>query len=201
VAFKTYLPDGDIDLSVFVNNEDTLPTIITGTQFSPSKSPSKPSTNSPSSYIHTFLNKQLHAGVKQQLMDKTIPWYNKARSIFAEIQRSSKISVEDLSFINAEVKLIKCTVNTIPIDMSSGQIGGLSTLCFLHEVDDKIGDCHLFKRSIILMKAWSYYESRILGSHHGLVSTYGLTVLLMYMFRLYKIETPLQVSSYWIEWD
>ncbi|KAG2374675.1 hypothetical protein C9374_010419 [Naegleria lovaniensis] len=192
VAFKTYLPDGDIDLSVFANNEtengELLNTII-----SPLISvASNEIPNHATSYIHDILLKHMHIGLKQQLADASVPWYNKVRSLFQEIQRNSLAVVEDLTFINAEVKLIKCTVNNIPIDMSSGQVGGLSTLCFLHEVDDKIGDNHLFKRSIILMKSWSYYESRILGSHHGLVSTYGLTVLLMYMFRLYKIETPLQ---------
>lgn len=64
------------------------------------------------------------------------------------------------------------------------------------QVDRLIGRDHLFKRSIILIKAWCYYESRILGSHHGLISTYALETLVLYIFHLYHsaLEGPLAVS-------
>jgi hypothetical protein len=39
------------------------------------------------------------------------------------------------------------------------------------QVDRLVGKDHLFKRNIILIKAWCYYESRILGAHYGLIST------------------------------
>lgn len=86
--------------------------------------------------------------------------------------------------------------------MSSNQAGGLSTLCFLQEVDQLIGQDHLFKRSIILMKAWCYYESRILGSHHGLLSTYALTILIMYIFNVCydDIDSPLRALYYVLQY-
>ncbi|XP_044472959.1 uncharacterized protein LOC123201491 isoform X2 [Mangifera indica] len=63
------------------------------------------------------------------------------------------------------------------------------------EVDRLIGKDHLFKRSIILIKAWCYYESRILGAHHGLISTYALETLVLYIFRLFhsSLNGPLAV--------
>ena len=57
------------------------------------------------------------------------------------------------------------------------------------------------------MKAWCYYESRILGSHHGLLSTYALTVLLMYIFNVCydDIDSPLRalyfVLNYFSQFD
>lgn len=160
VAFKTYLPDGDIDISVF----ETTP---------------------PAEKNH-------------------LPWYTKVWTAFKMIQekKDSPLIIKDIYFINAEVKLIKCIVNDIPVDMSSNQAGGLSTLCFLQEVDQLIGRDHLFKRSIILMKAWCYYESRILGSHHGLLSTYALTILIMYIFNVYydELESPLEVLYYVLQY-
>ncbi|KAK9920272.1 hypothetical protein M0R45_028830 [Rubus argutus] len=62
-------------------------------------------------------------------------------------------------------------------------------------VDCLIGKDHLFKRSIILIKAWCYYESRILGAHHGLISTYGLETLVLYIFHLFhtSLNGPLAV--------
>lgn len=64
------------------------------------------------------------------------------------------------------------------------------------QVDRLIGKNHLFKRSIILIKAWCYYESRILGAHHGLISTYALETLVLYIFHLFhtSLNGPLAVS-------
>ncbi|XVF84183.1 hypothetical protein PTKIN_Ptkin17bG0005200 [Pterospermum kingtungense] len=63
------------------------------------------------------------------------------------------------------------------------------------QVDRLIGKGHLFKRSIILIKAWCYYESRILGAHHGLISTYALETLVLYIFHLFhsSLDGPLSV--------
>jgi hypothetical protein len=128
-----------------------------------------------------------------------------------------------------QVKIIKCLVENIVVDISFNQIGGLCTLCFLEEVsippkttclllslpelgrsfdflplycsymqvDHYINQNHLFKRSIILIKAWCYYESRILGAHHGLISTYALETLVLYIFYLFNnsFSGPLEVMS------
>lgn len=63
------------------------------------------------------------------------------------------------------------------------------------QVDLLIGRDHLFKRSIILVKAWCYYESRILGAHHGLISTYALETLVLYIFHRFhnSLKGPLGV--------
>jgi hypothetical protein len=63
------------------------------------------------------------------------------------------------------------------------------------QVDRHIGHDNLFKRSIILVKAWCYYESRVLGAHHGLISTYALETLVLYIFNLFhaSLHSPLQV--------
>ena len=68
-------------------------------------------------------------------------------------------------------------------------------MLFFHQVDRLIGRDHLFKRSIILVKAWCFYESRILGAHHGLLSTYALEVLVLYVFHVFNqsLRGPLEV--------
>lgn len=45
------------------------------------------------------------------------------------------------------------------------------------------------------VKAWCYYESRLLGAHHGLISTYALEVLVLYIFNFYRSQctSPLRV--------
>jgi hypothetical protein len=51
------------------------------------------------------------------------------------------------------------------------------------------------------VKAWCYYESRLLGAHHGLISTYGLETLVLYIFNVYHaaLRTPLEVLHRFLE--
>ncbi|KAK1264483.1 hypothetical protein QJS04_geneDACA017034 [Acorus gramineus] len=51
-----------------------------------------------------------------------------------ERNKDSEFEVKDVQFIHAEVKLVKCLVQNIVVDISFNQIGGLSTLCFLEQV-------------------------------------------------------------------
>ncbi|KAL9425850.1 hypothetical protein AB3S75_032755 [Citrus x aurantiifolia] len=149
VPLKTYLPDGDIDLTAFggLNVEEAL-----------------------ANDVCSVLERE-------------------------DQNKAAEFVVRDAQLIRAEVKLVKCLVQNIVVDISFNQLGGLSTLCFLEQVDRLIGKDHLFKRSIILIKAWCYYESRILGAHHGLISTYALETLVLYIFHLFhsSLNGPLAV--------
>nr|XP_023892053.1 uncharacterized protein LOC112004059 [Quercus suber]POE61264.1 hypothetical protein CFP56_43666 [Quercus suber] len=119
----------------------------------------------------------------------TVVSENRRREVTDYVQRLLR------NWLGCEVKLVKCLVQNIVVDISFNQLGGLCTLCFLEKVDRLIGKDHLFKRSIILIKAWCYYESRILGAHHGLISTYALETLVLYIFHLFhaSLNGPLAV--------
>ncbi|GAB2272091.1 hypothetical protein Dimus_006910 [Dionaea muscipula] len=149
VPLKTYLPDGDIDLTAFCdfNLEEGL-----------------------ANDVYSVLDAE-------------------------DRNPAAELVVKDVQYIQAEVKLVKCLVQNIVVDISFNQIGGLCTLCFLEQVNLRIGKDHLFKRSIILIKAWCYYESRILGAHHGLISTYALEILVLYIFHRFNtsLNGPLEV--------
>ncbi|KAK2444259.1 PAP/OAS1 substrate-binding domain superfamily [Trifolium repens] len=156
VPLKTYLPDGDIDLTVFGINQ-ILP--------------------------ETFIPKIL-------------------QKLESEINNeSAKFRVKEVQFIQAEVKIIKCLIEDFVIDISFNQLSGLSALCFFEEVDSLIAHDHIFKQSIILVKAWCYHESRLLGSNSGLFSTYALKVLVLYIFNLYGngFAGPLEVLFRFLE--
>ncbi|KAI7980219.1 hypothetical protein LOK49_Contig180G00022 [Camellia lanceoleosa] len=136
------------------------------------------------------------------------PWvYIFERPIGADLDAriSSFPCIEDFAIKAANafayVKIIKCLVENIVVDISFNQLGGLCTLCFLEEVDHLINQNHLFKRSIILIKAWCYYESRVLGAHHGLISTYALETLVLYIFHVFNnsFTGPLEVLYRFLE--
>ncbi|XP_062210313.1 uncharacterized protein LOC133911878 isoform X2 [Phragmites australis] len=156
VPLKTYLPDGDIDVTAFSNSEEL----------------------------------------------KEI-WANLVRDALEREEKSENVEfrVKEVQYIQAEVKIIKCLVENIVVDISFNQVGGLCTLCFLEEIDNLINHNHLFKRSIILIKAWCFYESRILGAHHGLISTYALETLVLYIFHIFNnsFTGPLEVLYRFLE--
>ncbi|XP_027335941.1 uncharacterized protein LOC113849902 isoform X1 [Abrus precatorius] len=156
VPLKTYLPDGDIDLTAFSENQNLKDT-----------------------------------------------WAHQVRDMLEneEKNENAEFHVKEVQYIQAEVKIIKCLVENIVVDISFNQLGGLCTLCFLEEVDNLINQNHLFKRSIILIKAWCYYESRILGAHHGLISTYALETLVLYIFHVFNnsFAGPLEVLYRFLE--
>ncbi|OAY49030.1 hypothetical protein MANES_05G024100v8 [Manihot esculenta] len=156
VPLKTYLPDGDIDLTAFSKNQ-----------------------NMKDSWAH-----QVHDMLENE-----------------EKNENAEFRVKEVQYIQAEVKIIKCLVENIVVDISFNQLGGLCTLCFLEEVDHLINQNHLFKKSIILIKAWCYYESRILGAHHGLISTYALETLVLYIFHVFNnsFAGPLEVLYRFLE--
>ncbi|TVU37229.1 hypothetical protein EJB05_10532, partial [Eragrostis curvula] len=156
VPLKTYLPDGDADVTVLAS---------------------------------TWLNSSLIDDVRQVLeLEMT--------------NRDAEFQVRGVNFINADVKLLKCIVENIVVDVSFNQIGGVSTFCFLELIDREIGKNHLFKRSIMLIKAWCYHESRILGAHHGLLSTYALETLVLHIFNLFhkSLHGPLEALYRFLEY-
>ncbi|CAO2838667.1 unnamed protein product [Amaranthus hypochondriacus] len=157
VPLKTYLPDGDIDLTAF-SDEPNL---------------------------------------------KDDDWVESVLDMLRREEKNehAEYQVKEIQYIQAEVKIIKCLVDNIVVDISFNQLGGLCTLCFLEEVDNLINQNHIFKRSIILIKAWCYYESRILGAHHGLISTYALETLVLYIFHVFNnsFVGPLEVLYRFVE--
>lgn len=101
-------------------------------------------------------------------------WAIKLQSRLEEEQRSpaAMFKIGDVNVINAEVgqlcslhgrahpqslhacmqvRLLKCLVDNIVVDISFNSCGGLCTLAFLENVDRMVSKDHLFKRSIILV--------------------------------------------------
>jgi hypothetical protein len=154
VPLRTYLPDGDIDISMFF----------------PLHGPADPLKDTWGTQLLKALERE--AG-----------------------RRDAPFRIRNCQIIQAEFKLVKFVVADVVVDVSFNALGGLCTVAFLEWADRTIGRNHLFKRSIVLVKAWCYYESRLLGAHHGLISSYALEAMVLYVFNLHgaELKSPLQV--------
>ncbi|TYK04389.1 Poly(A) RNA polymerase cid14 [Cucumis melo var. makuwa] len=148
VPLKTYLPDGDIDLTAFSKNQNLKET-----------------------------------------------WAHQVRDMLEseEKNENAEFRVKEVQYIKAEVKIIKCLVENIVVDISFDQLGGLCTLCFLEEVSS------VSLPALLLIPFNSL--NRILGAHHGLISTYALETLVLYIFHVFNnsFAGPLEVLYRFLE--
>ncbi|RHY32643.1 hypothetical protein DYB32_005788 [Aphanomyces invadans] len=125
-------------------------------------------------------------------------------SVVASAPEIFNCTVRNVTFINAEVRVVKCTIDNVSIDFTANRFGALGALSLLHEMDARVGHNHLFKRSLILIKSWAMYDScrfivgpgrsNILGAVSGALSTFALNTMVMCIFNLYgkRIVHPLQ---------
>ncbi|KAM7270332.1 hypothetical protein ACFE04_029546 [Oxalis oulophora] len=152
-----------------------------------------------------------------------------------------------------KVQLVKCTIDGIPIDISFNQPSGLNALHFkeqsgssqhvLHTSSQNfigiatcnscklrlgsslqlifrgalftqlatqvvtwvsliVGKGHLFKQSLLLVKAWGYYETKIIGARHGFLSTYAIENLVIYILNRFhrSLWSPFAVLQRFLEY-
>lgn len=77
----------------------------------------------------------------------------------------------------------------------------MNTLQLLEFCNSKFGKNHIFKKSIILLKAWWMYDGRILASSNGCFSSYALEIMIAHIINLYYNEfySPLDVFIKFIQ--
>jgi hypothetical protein len=117
--------------------------------------------------------------------------------------------VRNVAFINADVRLVRCTVDNVAVDVSANQAAALAAAALVEAADRWVGRRHLFKRSVLLIKAWCELESAdftstgtaVTGSGTGGLSSYALTLLVLALFNAADrvIRHPLQALILFFE--
>jgi len=126
-----------------------------------------------------------------------------------EQKHNSEFQVRNTVLINAELRILKCVVQGVPVDISANHVGGACSFAFLDYIDRVIGSNHLFKRTILLVKCWCAYESHTLGSGSGLMATYAVECMILCVFFLFghELRSPLDAFRRFLrffadfEWD
>ena len=190
VPFGTYLPDGDIDVCILGDHE------VLDSQSWPERLSAfiaRKEREEKKKRMMRMTTKKKMKMKKEKMKNATRTTTKEEEDQEEESQEEDQeeeeeylLEVKDIVVIHADVRLLKCVVDGIVVDVSANQFGGLATLAFLKEVNAKIGKNDLFKRSVILVKAWAFYESRILGAPYALLSTYALKTLIICALRRFN---------------
>ena len=93
---------------------------------------------------------------------------------------------EYIERIEADVRLIKCKLEGVSFDISINNFVGLFKFILMHYIETNYFETYFYKRTLLLIKTWCYYEGNILGSNIGLLNGYALEVMIIYMFNNYK---------------
>lgn len=65
-----------------------------------------------------------------------------------------KWEISDPAIVNAEVKILKFSINDINVDISINQSGGIFTYTFFNECDNLNFRDYFFKKALIIIKAF-----------------------------------------------
>ena len=113
----------------------------------------------------------------------------------------------DINIINADIKLIKCQIQSIPLDISINNFYGLFKMIFMNNIYKQIeikfnnnqntdNKLTIFKKTILLIKAWCAEEGNLMGSNIGLMASYALESLIIHMFNLYFKDINNEIEGF-----
>lgn len=105
----------------------------------------------------------------ESLTESAIENLDSARAVHS----NEGVHIRSVSFINSEVKLVKCIVDNITVDVSVNKLDGVASVALLAEANRRIGRNDLFLRSVLLLKAWCTYVClfSLYSSSHTIIIT------------------------------
>jgi hypothetical protein len=172
---NTYLPGGDIDVTSFLVQQEDESWFVK-------------------------VNEALCMSSFGSLVGGTPP--SSARDASGAAGAYRRVSVKNVAFVNAEVKIVRSEINGVSVDITANQLAAIYAQAFIMKLDDFVGQGHLLKKSILLVKAWCQLESPrfsngagcIVGAKDGRLSSWAVVVMLIWIFNMdgNEIRHPLQ---------
>ena len=167
---KTYLNDADIDITICFKSKKSNKMIL----------------DIPIKTIDATMSK-----LKEEMENKN--------------KDLEKDLITDIKIIMADIRLLKCNIDNINIDITINNFAGLYKIIFINSIEEQIkhkykilqsykdtsdsdNKGNLFRRTFLLIKAWFFYEGHLMGSNVGLMATYTLEILVIYIFNFYYYE-------------
>ena len=121
------------------------------------------------------------------------------------------LDVCNVSFSTSNsVKKCKANIGGVSVDISANQIRKLLEVIYTETIDDFIGKDHLFKKSLLLLKAWFFFEAPrytpgidiLFADSASSLSSWALSVMMILIFNAYgdKIDHPLRALGIFFEY-
>jgi len=164
---KSYLKNADIDITIFLQ----------------SKQENKITTDIQNEIINNLII----------LIKEGFEQFNKKSSfgLFSEIK-----------IIMADIRLLKCKIGNISLDISVNNFSGIYKVVLIDYIENQFKNefnrlnlfsdnsfsdnkIQIFRRTLILIKAWCLFEGNLMGSNIGLMATYALEIIVIYIFNLH----------------
>jgi len=108
----------------------------------------------------------------------------------------------DITIILSDIKLLKCQIDSIFLDISLNNFYGLLKIIFMNYIFEKLGKDDnkliILRRTITLIKAWFYYEGNFIGSNIGLMASCALELLVLYIFNIYYENIQDEIDAFFL---
>jgi len=176
---KTYLKEADIDITIILEDKNTHQILL--------------------DFSQNNINNTILLLIKDSFEN-----YNKEnkQNIFS-----------DMNIIYGDIILLKCQISSMALDISINNFYGLFKILFMNYIFNQINNRFprndsnnndnlnenkliIFKRTILLIKAWCFYEGNLMGSNIGLMASCALEILIIYMFNLYYKDIKSEVDGF-----
>ena len=177
---KTYLKEADIDITIILEDKNTHQILL--------------------DFSQNNINNTILLLIKDSFEN-----YNKdnKQNVFS-----------DMNIIYADIILLKCQINSMSLDISVNNFYGLFKIVFMNYIFNQINNRFprndnnnnndnlnvnkliIFKRTILLIKAWCFYEGNLMGSNIGLMASCALEILVIFMFNLYYKDIKNEVDGF-----
>ena len=120
---------------------------------------------------------------------------------FEDYNNKMKLNIfSDINIILSDVNLLKCQIETIPLDISLNNFYGLLKLFYIDYIFKKVEKYYqkstILKRSILLIKAWCYYEGNLIGSNIGLMASCALELLTINIFNTHYKNINNEIDAF-----
>jgi len=137
--------------------------------------------------------------VDEEKSKNDVPWYLKLMTALSKkavldhkrSESEKRLSIHNVTFVASDVKLLKCVVDNVTVDISANKINGIAAAALLADANVAIGREDLFIRSVLLIKTWCAYDAKkttidesILGGDRACLSSYALCILVLRLFNL-----------------
>ena len=69
------------------------------------------------------------------------------------------MTVSNVNFFHGEVNAVRCVIGGVSVNVSANHLRLFYQQAFVEKIDELVGREHLFKKSLLLIRAWTFFES------------------------------------------